>query len=59
MKLEKMKNELTKCKNDIIYFMNKYCVIMTDNGPKNIILREHQINIIKKYESFYKNRRLV
>lgn len=37
--------EWFRCKNDIIYFVEKYCKLMTPEGIKNVKLRDYQ----KKY----------
>jgi hypothetical protein len=39
--------EWLKCKNDIVYFANKWCKLMTPEGIKNIILRDYQIKYLK------------
>ena len=33
--------EITKCANDIVYFAEKYAVVMTDNGIQQVKLREY------------------
>lgn len=43
---EEMK-EWLKCKNDIVYFANKWCKLMTPEGIKNIVLRDYQIRYLK------------
>lgn len=35
-------DEWLKCKNDILYFANTYCKLMTPEGIKNIELRDYQ-----------------
>jgi hypothetical protein len=42
--------EWLKCKNDIIYFVEKYCKLMTPEGIKNVKLREYQKNYLKHLE---------
>ena len=37
--------EWLKCKNNILYFAEKYCKLMTPEGIKNITLRDYQKNI--------------
>ena len=32
--------EMKKCASDVVYFANKYCKVMTDNGIKQILLRD-------------------
>lgn len=38
-------DEFNKCKNNISYFIEKYCKLLTPNGIENIRLRDSQ----KKY----------
>jgi hypothetical protein len=38
--------ELRKCKADVIYFANKYCYAMTDDGVQNINLRDYQEDVL-------------
>lgn len=40
-------DEWIKCKNDIIYFVEKYCKLMTPEGIKNVKLREYQQHYLK------------
>lgn len=35
-------DEWIRCKNDIIYFVEKYCKLMTPEGIKNVKLRDYQ-----------------
>ena len=39
--------EWLRCKNDIIYFVEKYCKLMTPEGIKNVTLRDYQRNYLK------------
>lgn len=39
--------EWLRCKNDIIYFVEKYCKLMTPEGIKNVKLRDYQQNYLK------------
>lgn len=39
-------SEWLKCKYDIIYFVEKYCKLMTPEGIKNVKLRDYQINYL-------------
>lgn len=49
-----LEDELNKCKNDISYFIEKYCVLVTPNGTENIRLSDSQ----KKYlECIFKRRK--
>ena len=34
--------ELSKCANDIVYFAEKYAVVMTDEGIQQVKLRDYQ-----------------
>ena len=42
--------EWLKCKNDIIYFVEKYCQLMTPEGIKHVKLREYQKNYLRHLE---------
>lgn len=39
--------EWLRCKNDIIYFVEKYCKLMTPEGIKNVTLRDYQRRYLK------------
>jgi hypothetical protein len=39
--------EWLRCKNDIIYFVEKYCKLMTPEGIKNVKLRSYQVNYLR------------
>ena len=39
---DKEKAEWKRCATDIIYFVNKYCKLMTPEGIKNVTLRDYQ-----------------
>lgn len=39
--------EWLRCKNDIIYFVEKYCKLMTPEGIKNVKLRNYQVNYLR------------
>ena len=39
--------EWFRCKNDIIYFVEKYCKLMTPEGIKNVKLRDYQKKYLK------------
>ena len=39
--------EIKKCATDIVYFANKYCTVMTDEGLKTIKLRPYQEKMLK------------
>lgn len=42
--------ECEKCKNDILYFAEKYCKLMTPEGIKNVSLRNFQKKYLKYLE---------
>lgn len=42
--------ELTKCAKDVIYFANKYCHVMTDEGVRNIALRDYQMDVLRDFQ---------
>lgn len=39
--------EWLRCKNDIIYFVEKYCKLMTPEGIKNVKLRDYQVKYLQ------------
>jgi hypothetical protein len=43
--------EIEKCKADPIYFANKYCQVMTENGIDIIRLRDYQEEIINSFKA--------
>jgi len=47
--------EIKKCATDVVYFANKYCHVMTDEGIRQIILRDYQIQILRQYQNHRKN----
>ena len=42
--------EWKKCANDIIYFVGKYCKLMTPTGIQQIVLRDYQEEYLKHLE---------
>ena len=42
--------EWLKCKNDVLYFAEKYCKLMTPEGIKNITLRDYQKRYLQHLE---------
>ena len=42
--------EWKRCKNDILYFAEKYCKLMTPEGIKNVKLRDYQKNYLRHLE---------
>jgi hypothetical protein len=47
--------EMRKCAEDVVYFANKYCHVMTDEGIRQILLRDYQIQILNQYQHNRKN----
>jgi len=42
--------ELARCANDIVYFAEKYAVVMTDDGIKQVKLREYQKRMLRNFQ---------
>ena len=42
--------EFVKCSKDVVYFANKYCYAMTDEGVANIVLRPYQEDMLKTFK---------
>lgn len=42
--------ELAKCANDVVYFGEKYCFSMTDEGVRRITLRDYQKDMLKDFQ---------
>lgn len=42
--------EIAKCANDIVYFAEKYAVVMTDNGIQRVKLREYQKDLLRDFQ---------
>lgn len=49
-KTEHEKREWLKCRDDIIYFANKYCKLMTPQGIQHITLRDYQEDYLRHLE---------
>lgn len=47
--------EMGRCAEDVVYFANKYCKVMTDDGIQKINLRDYQIQILNQYQTHRKN----
>lgn len=43
-------DEWIKCKNDIIYFVEKYCKLMTPEGIQHVTLRDYQVDYLRHLE---------
>lgn len=39
-------DEIRKCRTDILYFADKYCKLMTDNGIQTISVRDYQKEVL-------------
>jgi len=42
--------ELAKCANDIVYFAEKYAVVMTDEGIQQVTLRDYQKELLRDFQ---------
>ena len=42
--------ELSKCANDIVYFAEKYAVVMTDDGIQQVKLRDYQKDMLRDFQ---------
>lgn len=42
--------ELRRCMNDIVYFAEHYCYIMTENGVKTVELYDYQKEVVQTYK---------
>jgi len=47
--------EMRRCAEDVVYFANKYCKVMTDDGIQKIDLRDYQVQILNQYQTHRKN----
>jgi hypothetical protein len=47
--------EIKRCAEDVVYFADKYCKVMTDDGIQKINLRDYQIQILNQYQTHRKN----
>lgn len=43
--------ELYKCANDICYFANNFCTVMTDEGLQTITLRDYQVEMLRHFQN--------
>ena len=43
--------ELARCANDIVYFAEKYAVVMTDDGIQNVKLRDYQDDLLRDFQN--------
>lgn len=44
-------DEIAKCANDICYFADTYCKVMTDDGVQKIKLRDYQRGMLRHYQN--------
>ena len=42
--------EIAKCAHDIVYFAEKYAVVMTDEGIQKVKLREYQKDMLRNFQ---------
>jgi len=42
--------ELARCANDIVYFAERYAVVMTDEGIQQVILRDYQKDLLRDFQ---------
>jgi hypothetical protein len=42
--------ELARCAADIVYFAEKYAVVMTDNGIQQVKLRDYQVEMLRNLQ---------
>jgi hypothetical protein len=43
--------ELARCASDIVYFAEKYAVVMTDDGVRRVELREYQKRMLRNFQN--------
>jgi len=43
--------ELAKCASDIVYFAEKYAVVMTDEGIRKVKLRDYQKDMLRNFQN--------
>jgi len=43
-------DEIVRCASDVLYFSNKYCHAMTDEGVRKIKLRDYQQDMLKDFQ---------
>ena len=43
--------EIARCANDIVYFAEKYAVVMTDEGIQRVKLREYQKQMLRNLQN--------
>lgn len=43
--------EVRKCASDVVYFANKYAFTMTDEGIKQIVLRDYQVDTLNNFQT--------
>ena len=44
-------SEIKRCATDIVYFANKYCTVMTDEGLQIVTLRGYQEEMLRLYQN--------
>jgi len=48
--LDEVEFELARCATDIVYFAEKYAVVMTDEGIQQVKLREYQKRMLRNFQ---------
>lgn len=48
-------DEIKRCAEDVVYFADTYCKVMTDDGIRKINLRDYQVQILNQYQIHRKN----
>lgn len=43
-------DEWKKCRDDVVYFVEKYCKLLTPEGIQNVTLRDYQVNYLRHLE---------
>jgi len=43
--------EIARCASDIVYFAEKYAVVMTDEGIRKVKLREYQKEMLRNFQN--------
>jgi hypothetical protein len=43
--------ELARCAHDIVYFAEKYAVVMTDEGIRRVALRDYQKDMLRNFQN--------
>ena len=55
MQEDELEDELSKCKNHMSYFIERYCKLLTPNGIENIRLSASQKKYLEYLDKHRKN----